>query len=243
MIAGLAVALASCMATQQGWRNDLISEHAEVARRIALKMARRCPDWVSRDDLVAAGLLGLTEAAERYDQTRTEPFLSFAEHRIRGAVLDELRRGDMLPRRVRQLARKISTTIRALENSGEAPTEHRIAETLGVPVEAYRNGMSHLVNVGVDPIEHDDQVLVSDARLAPDELAAHSELIGTVRAALEHLEQRDVTILGLHYIEDLTYQQIAEALRITPSRVCQLLWRAVDRLRTQLGEKTMREAA
>jgi len=229
--------------TRTQWRNQLISEHAEVARRIALKMARRCPNWVAREDLVAAGMLGLTEAAERYDDKRTEPFLSFAEHRIRGAVLDELRRGDMLPRRVRQLARRISNTIRSLENSGETATEENIANSLGVPVEQYRSGLSQLVNVGVDPLEHDDQILVADQRLAPDELAAHRQLIGTVRAALEHLEARDVTILGLHYLEDLTYQQIAETLRITPSRVCQLLWRAVERLRTQLGEQTMAEAA
>jgi len=231
------------MDVRNEWRNRLIAEHTEVARRIALKMARRCPDWVAREDLVAAGMLGLTEAAERYDTSRTEPFLSFAEHRIRGAVLDELRRGDLLPRRVRQLARKISNTIRSLENSGEAPSEERIADSLGVAVEDYRNGMSHLVNVGVDPIEHDDQVLVADERLAPDELAAHRQEIAAVRSALEHLESRDVTILGLHYLEDLTYQQIAETLRITPSRVCQLLWRAVSRVRTQLGAQVMQEAA
>ena len=80
-------------------------------------MARRCRDRVAREDLVAAGMLGLTDAAERHDESRTEPFLSFAEHRIRGAVLDELRRGDMLPRRVRLVARRISNTIRALENA------------------------------------------------------------------------------------------------------------------------------
>jgi RNA polymerase sigma factor for flagellar operon FliA len=234
---------ASAMDTRTGSRNQLISQHAEVARRIALKMARRCPDWVAREDLVAAGMLGLTEAAERYDDSRNEPFLSFAEHRIRGAVLDELRRGDMLPRRVRQLARRISNTIRSLENSGEAASEHRIAESLGVPIEHYRNGMSHLVNVGVDPLEQDDQVLVADERLAPDQLAAHRQIVATVRAALDHLETRDVTILGLHYLEDLTYQQIAETLQITPSRVCQLLWRAIERLRTQLGAQTMQEAA
>jgi len=231
------------METRNEWRNQLISEHAEVARRIALKMARRCPDWVAREDLIAAGMLGLTEAAERYDESRTEPFLSFAEHRIRGAVLDELRRGDMLPRRVRQVARKISNTIRALENSGQSASEEQIADRLGVPIEQYRNGLSHLVNVGVDPIGNDDHVMLADQRLAPDELAAHRQLIATVRAALEHLEPRDVTILGLHYLEDLTYQQIAETLRITPSRVCQLLWRAVERLRARLGEQTMQEAA
>ncbi|MBC7977635.1 MAG: sigma-70 family RNA polymerase sigma factor [Myxococcales bacterium] len=231
------------MDTRTQTRNQLISEHTEVARRIALKMARRCPNWVAREDLVAAGMLGLTEAAARYDGTRTEPFLSFAEHRIRGAVLDELRRGDMLPRRVRQLARKISNTIRSLENSGESPCEQKIADSLGVPVEQYRSGLSQLVNVGVDPIEHDDQILVADARRAPDELAAHRHHINTLRGAHEPHEQRDVTILGLHYLEDLTYQQIAETLRITPSRVCQLLWRAVERVRAQLGEQTMAEAA
>jgi RNA polymerase sigma factor (sigma-70 family) len=99
------------------------------------------------------------------------------------------------------------------------------------------------VNVGVEPLGHDDQILVADQRLAPDELAAHRQRIAAVRAALEHMEARDVAILGQHYLEDLTYQQIAETLRITPSRVCQLLWRAVDRLRARLGEQTLAEAA
>ena len=81
-------------------------------------MARRCPDWVAREDLVSAGMVGLIEAADRYDGNREEPFISFAEHRIRGAILDELRRGDIMPRRVRQLARKISAAIKELENVG-----------------------------------------------------------------------------------------------------------------------------
>src|SRR5262249_52443662 len=115
-------------------RDRLISEHVEIARRISLRLARRCPDWIAREDLVAAGLLGLTEAADRYDETRNEPFLSFAEKRIRGAVLDELRRGDIMPRRVRQMARKIGATIQQLEREyGEAPTDERVANALGVP--------------------------------------------------------------------------------------------------------------
>ena len=92
-------------------RDRLISEHIEIARRISMRMARRCPEWIAREDLVAAGMLGLTEAAERYDANRNEPFLAFAEKRIRGAVLDELRRGDIMPRRARQMARKIGATI------------------------------------------------------------------------------------------------------------------------------------
>src|SRR5512134_3921360 len=100
-------------------RDRLIREHADVARRIALRMARRCPDWVAREDLISAGMVGLIEAADRYDDTRQEPFISFAEHRIRGAILDELRRGDIMPRRVRQLTRKITAAIKELEKDGE----------------------------------------------------------------------------------------------------------------------------
>src|ERR1051325_9220951 len=102
-------------------RDRLIRDHADVARRIALRMARRCPDWVAREDLVSAGMVGLIEAADRYDESRQEPFISFAEHRIRGAVLDELRRGDIMPRRVRQLARNLPNTTRPPENRGQPP--------------------------------------------------------------------------------------------------------------------------
>lgn len=216
-------------------RNQLITEHTDIARRIALKMARRCPDWVPREDIVAAGMLGLIEAADRYDSSRKEPFLSFAEFRIRGAVLDELRRGDLLPRRVRQLARKVSNAVRELENVGEAATDTRVAAALGVSIEHYRTGLAHLVNVGVDPIDDKTSTLQADVALAPDEQAAHRQLLMRVRDALDKLESRDVTILGLHYIEDLTYQEISKTLGITPSRVCQLLWRAVERLRGHLG--------
>jgi RNA polymerase sigma factor FliA len=225
----------------QRWspRDRLIRDHADAARRIALRMARRCPDWVAREDIVAAGMLGLIEAAERYDESRQEPFIAFAEHRIRGAVLDELRRGDIMPRRVRQLARKIACAIRELEKDGEA-SEQRIADALGVSLDVYRAGLAELVHVDVGPI--DQAVRLASSRIAPDDEAAHRITLGRVRAALELLEQRDVTILGLHYVEDLTYQEIAETLRITPSRVCQLLWRAVERLRSHFGT-TQREAA
>jgi len=96
-------------------RDRLIADNIEVARRISLRMARRCPDWVSREDIVAAGMLGLAEAADRYDESRAEPFIAFAEKRIRGAVIDELRRGDVMPRRMRRLARQVGDAIQKLE--------------------------------------------------------------------------------------------------------------------------------
>jgi RNA polymerase sigma factor for flagellar operon FliA len=226
----------------QTQRNRLITDHADAARRIALRMARRCPDWIAREDLVAAGMVGLIEAADRYDGSRAEPFLAFAEHRIRGAVLDELRRGDIMPRRARALARKIGEVVRELEKNGETATDQGVATKLGVSVEAYRNDFAGLAHVQVSPLEN-DQIPANDE--APDAMAERGAQLAYVKRALAGMEARDVTILGLHYAEDLTYQQIAETLGVTPSRVCQLLWRAVDRLRARLGggAETVKAAA
>jgi len=205
-------------------------------------MARRCPDWIAREDLVSAGMVGLIEAADRYDGSRQEPFLSFAEHRIRGAILDELRRGDIMPRRVRQLARKITAAIRELEKDGEPANDQRVADALGVSVDQCRNGLAQLVHVELAPLDGEEARLVANDA-APDVQADHRETLSRIRAALDHMEARDVTILGLHYVEDLTYQEIADTLKITPSRVCQLLWRAVERLRTLLGAESESRAA
>jgi RNA polymerase sigma factor for flagellar operon FliA len=221
----------------QATRDQLIRDHADIARRIALKMARRCPDWVAREDLISAGMLGLIEAADRYDGAREEPFVSFAEHRIRGAVLDELRRGDIMPRRVRQLARKIVNAMRELEKTGELATDQRIADTIGVPVERYRDNLAQLAHVTVASIDDHAHLAANDG--APDVQAAHRERLGKVREALARLDARDVTILSLHYIEDMTYQQIAAIVNVTPSRVCQLLWRAVERLRGKIETTQM----
>jgi len=217
-------------------RDRLISEHVEIARRISLRMARRCPDWIAREDLVAAGMLGLTEAAERYDENRNEPFLSFAEKRIRGAVLDELRRGDIMPRRVRKLARKIGATIQQLEREGgEAPSDEKIAEALGVTLDEYRENLEQLVHVTVGALEMgDDSMLPTGEESSPEMQASRREALGRVRTALDRLDQRDILILSLYYNEELTYSEIAQVLNVTTSRVCQLHGRAIARLRAEI---------
>ena len=218
-------------------RDRLISEHIDIARRISMRMARRCPDWIAREDLVAAGMLGLTEAAERYDSSRNEPFLAFAEKRIRGAVLDELRRGDIMPRRARQMARKIGATIQELEKvHGASPTDEQVASALGVTVEAYRTDLEHLVHVTVGALEHDDaaaSALVS-GESSPEAGAARQQALTRVRAALTKLDERDILVLGLYYNEELTYHEIAQVLGVTTSRVCQLHGRAISRLRAEI---------
>ncbi len=216
-------------------RDRLIIEHLDIARRISLRVARRCPSWVTADDLVSAGMLGLAEAAERYDESRQEPFLVFAEKRIRGAVLDELRRGDIMPRRSRQMARKIGAVIADLERRfGDGVTDEQVAEVLGVPVAEYRDHLEHLVHVTVgslDQLEHNPRATDDES---PRQRSERREILTRIRTALGTLGQRDVLVLSLYYNDELTYVEIAEVLGVTTSRVCQLHGRAIARLRAAL---------
>jgi RNA polymerase sigma factor for flagellar operon FliA len=224
-------------------RNQLIVDHTEATRRVAIRMAKRCPTWILREDLISAGMVGLIEAADRYDVGREEPVWVFAEHRIRGAVLDELRRGDILPRRVRQLARKIAQVIQKLEQTdGLPPSDEKVANELGMSIDAYRDDTWAVRNHQVSPLTAADHVAADHELGAPDDIAAHNRTLAQVKTALDGLEPRDVRILGMHFLEEMSFSQIATEIGVTPSRVCQLLWRAVDRLRSALG-MSMLEAA
>lgn len=218
-------------------RERLIVEHMEMGRRIALRVARRTPDWIREEDLVSAAMVGLSEAAERYDAARGEPFVAFAERRIRGAVLDELRRGDLLPRRQRWTARRVGLCIRGLEQRlGRAPDDAEVAAALGVSVEVFHDELQVLANVGFveltqGAIEHHD---TQAERVGIDEQHERRELFALVRAALGRIPERDATILSLYYVEEFNYAEIGDVLGVTESRVCQLHARALARVRAEL---------
>ena len=222
-------------------RDRLIVDHIDVARRIALRVARRVPDWLSIDDLIAAGMIGLAEAADRYDSTRGEPFIAFAEKRIRGAVYDELRRGDIMPRRVRNKARKVGQAIRALEQKlGREPEDAEIAEYLEVSVEDYRDELAMLTHVAI--VELETPELQPDAHRTTDEFspalqAERIELVSQIKEGLKRLSKRDATVLSLYYNEEFTYSEIGDLLGVSESRVCQLHARAISRLRAEISGK------
>ncbi len=219
-------------------RDRLIAEHVDVARRIALRVARRVPDWLSVDDLVGAGMIGLAEAADRYDGSRGEPFIGFAEKRIRGAVLDELRRGDIMPRRVRNTARKVGEAIRGLEQQlGRPPEDEEVAAKLGVGVAEYRDDLAGLTHVAV--VELESPELAPEAHRSPDEESpeaqtAKVELMRRIQECLHRLPERDALILSLYYNEEFTYTEIGGLLGVSESRVCQLHSRAIARLRVEI---------
>ena len=217
-------------------RDRLVGEHVDMARRIALRVARRVPDWMSPDDLVSAAMTGLIEAADRYDGTREEPFVAFAEKRIRGAVLDELRRGDMMPRRVRQTARKVGATIRQLEQRlGRAPEDTEIAAELGVSIETYRDELEMLTHVSFVDLSAREDRLEGETG-APDGEVERAQLVARLRQGLDALPERDAQILSLYYVEEFNYAEIGELLKVSVSRVCQLHARALARLRAEFED-------
>lgn len=220
-------------APRRSLRDQLVVEHAPIARRIALRMARRLPDPVLVDDVVAAAYLGLTQAAERYDAKRGEPFLGFAEQRIRGAVYDELRRADILPRRQRQKAKRVQDTMRRLEQRlGRTADDQEVACDLGVSVSEYRKDLEQLTHVAV--VEF--QEYPASAADSPASLTERRDLLSKVMKALHLLPSRDAQLLSLYYIEELTYAEVGEIFSISVGRVSQLHARAITRLRTKLEE-------
>jgi len=219
--------------SRRSLRDQLVVEHAPIARRIALRMARRLPDPVLVDDVVAAAYLGLTQAAERYDAKRGEPFLGFAEQRIRGAVYDELRRADILPRRQRQKAKRVQDTMRRLEQKlGRAADDQEVATDLGVSVSEYRKDLEQLTHVAV--VEF--QEYPASTADSPVSVAERRDLLSKVMKALHLLPSRDAQLLSLYYIEELTYAELGEIFSISVGRVSQLHARAITRLRTKLEE-------
>lgn len=231
-------AYARTQASTTSARDALITEHLGMARRIALRVSRRLPEWLAQEDVIAAAMVGLTEAAERYNDSRGEPFVAFAEKRIRGAVLDQLRRGDILPRRVRVMARRVGNTLRALEHQlGRPPEDEEVAAALEVPVEEYRERLEKLTHVTVLPLpqRYEDHASFSDSDDSSISRAERGVLLSEMKAALTRLPERDATLLSLYYVEDLSYAEIGHILGVSESRVCQLHARALTRLRAELS--------
>lgn len=208
-----------------------------MARRIAMKVAQRLPTTVSRDDLVSCALVGLTEAAARFDPTRDEPFPAFAEKRVRGAVLDELRRGDVMTRRGRQQARQARRVADSLEQElGRVAEDHEVAGALGMTVARYLDELPALTAATVVELSPALAGQLKSREEDPVTRLERDDEIARVQLALAQLSERDATVLSLYYLEDLKFVEIARVLGVTESRVCQLHGRALKQLRQLVGE-------
>lgn len=224
-------------------RDALALRHLPLVGRVASRLASRLPLSVDRDELKSAGMLGLLDACHRFDEARAASFRSYAEMRIRGAMLDHLRAQDWLPRRLRREARQLDGERRALtQRLGRSPSEGELAEALGWEEEeilaAARAIGEEMVLHAVPEERADASVLEAIGVQTPPEdpltRLGQRRLHVRIVAALELLGEKERRVVQLRYYEDLSFDEIAVTLGLTGGRVGQLHDRALLQLRARL---------
>ncbi len=209
---------------------ELVKLHAALIDRAARRLAMRTGGAVAADDLWSAGALGLVDAARRFDPARDVRFETFAEHRIKGAMLDELRRMDHLPRRLRDRAEEVERARHKLAQTVQRePSAEEVAESMGATLEEVENVMG-AVMPHVELLEG-----LTSPEAPADERLERGELARKLAAAVGELPQRTQVLLSLHYVEGLTYREIAKMLEVSEPRICQLHAEALERLRGMLA--------
>jgi RNA polymerase sigma factor for flagellar operon FliA len=223
---------------------------AEVRRCTSMvwKMARqvgaRVPASVEVDDLVQAGMVGLVEASMRYDPASGVPFEGFALPRIRGAMTDELRTNDWLPRRRRKEQRRIQeATVRLSHRLGRAPNERELAAELGVDLETLQEhvaGSDQARPLNCDADEVDDEEAFLESRFAdtapnPCDALVDRRFKKELAQAIARLPERERLVMGLYYEQELNLREIAAVMGVTESRVCQVHKQAVQGLQRSLA--------
>jgi len=214
--------------------SELISELMPLVKRIASHLIRKLPGSIRYDDIVSAGMVGLLEACKKFSADRCDSFVGYATMRIRGAMLDELRRGDIMSQEMRTLSRRLEHVIQDLESRlGRTPQSSEIAQAMGMSEEDYLNEAENLAQVQLisfDPQDHTMQRLKSADQ--PELETEMSELKGHLALALNQLPEREKLILSLYYEQELTLKEIGEVMDLTPARVCQLHAQAIHRLKS-----------
>ncbi|WP_022852801.1 FliA/WhiG family RNA polymerase sigma factor [Thermodesulfatator atlanticus] len=231
-------------------RNELIIKYAPLIKYVAGRLALRLPPNVDINDLISAGVMGLIDAINRFDPSRNIQFKTFAEFRIRGAMLDELRSLDWVPRSVRKKATMIERAYLELEQQLGRPAEdEEVAEALGVSIEEFHKMLEETKNVSFIDIEtikrklpdlNEEDIfdLIEDPdQPDPFEDCELKEIRDLLAEAIDDLPEKEKLVLSLYYYEGLTMREIGEILGYTESRISQLHSKAIKRLRAKLKGK------
>jgi RNA polymerase sigma factor for flagellar operon FliA len=232
----------------QKLRDRLILTYAPLVKYVAGRLGSGLPAHVDDEDLASYGLLGLIGAIERFDPSRDVKFETYAMGRIKGAIIDELRSLDWVPRSVRSRARQIERTIGELEAKlGRAPTDEEIAGKLGVTQEELDDDLFQISRTSIAALDElwtvsggGDQVSLIDtiedtSGPSPTTALDETELREAMADAIARLPEREKIVITLYYYEELTLREIGEVLGVTESRVSQLHTKAVLRLKARLS--------
>lgn len=229
---------------EQSLHNARIEEFAPLVKRIAYHMMMRMPASVQVDDLIQAGMIGLIEAAQKYDSSKGASFETYAGIRIRGAIVDEMRRGDWAPRSVHRNSRRIAQAIKAVEaRTGRDAQDAEVAAELGVDLPEYfsmlqDSNSSRLYSYEETFGEEDSNIDASDTSSAfasPFEGLQREGLKQALAAAIAQLPERERMVLALYYTEELNLKEIGLVLGVSESRVSQIHSQAAARLKARLA--------
>jgi RNA polymerase sigma factor for flagellar operon FliA len=218
----------------------LVQRHAELVKRIAYHLAARLPSHVDVSDLIQAGMIGLLEAAQNFNDTRGASFETYAGIRIRGSMLDELRKVDWAPRSVHRNARQIAEAIRQVEaRTGNEATETDIAAELNMSLEQYRlmvadSARTQVLSLSADDDEESTRDVADDSE-GPAETTEREDFARELAEAIKELPERERLVMSLYYEQELNLKEIGRVLDITESRVCQIHGQALVRLRARLA--------
>jgi len=228
-------------------RERLILEHLPQVRLVARKVHERLPESVCFDDLLSAGVIGLIQAIDNFDPAQNVKLKTYAEFRIRGAILDSLRETDWAPRLKRRQAREFEAAIaRAEQKLGRSAEEAEIAQELNLPVEEYREKLTEMEGLNIGELEYvrdeNENPLILRYTASPEEdspelLLERAELEQLIATAIDRIPKAEKTVLSLYFYEELTLREIAEIMGVHLSRVSQIKSQAVLRLRTALAKR------
>ena len=228
-------------------RDYFVRQYAPLVKYVAGKIALGMPQNVEFDDLVGFGVFGLFDAIDKFDPGKHVKFKTYAVTRIRGAIFDELRTIDWVPRSVRQKAREVEETVRRLEASlCRSATDEEIASAMAMDLKDFQQMMLKISGTSMLSLhdiwytgEDNDKISIADSiespgSLNPDTIVEKEEIKRVIVGAIKELPEKEKKVLVLYYYEDLTLREIGEVLEVTESRVSQLHTKAIMRLRAKL---------
>jgi RNA polymerase sigma factor FliA len=228
-------------------RDKFVRQYAPLVKYVAGKVAIGMPHNVEFDDLVGFGVFGLFDAIEKFDPEKHVKFKTYAVTRIRGAIFDELRSIDWVPRSVRQKSREIEDTIHRLESSlGRSASDEEIAKEMNMNMDEFQKTMMKVSGTSILSLndvwyndDESDKVTIVDSiespnSLNPDTIVEKEEMKRVIVEAISELPEKEKKVLVLYYYEDLTLKEIGQVLEVTESRISQLHTKAIMRLRSKL---------